>query len=195
VSWGELIYTGVDGLEIALFDALAYDVAYMIGTRTKWTFAENQALVGYLRYEEDLGDAGADNAHAVGLSYQTKIKDVSLDAGYFGVHGDDLRFEETTTGINHPLGSSMMIYAQQFDAGADTAYLKAVTKLDKTVLYALYNYTWHGEKAYDAQELNVVVKQPITDNLSIAFKGGVAGRTGGQDTTATDARVFITWTF
>jgi hypothetical protein len=114
------------------------------------------------------------------------------------VHGSSMRFQETTTGINHPLGSSMMIYAKQFNGGARTAYLKAVTKIRKTVLYALYNYTWHDNQRFDGQELNIVVKQPIVDNFSLALKGGIGCRdwhNGNNNTTSTDTRLFATYTF
>jgi len=96
----------------------------------------------------------------------------------------------------------MMIYSGQFNGGADTLYLKAVTKLEntKTVLYGLYNITFHdhSKTAFNGQELNLVVKQPITDKFSVALKGGVAtrdGKKGNSDTTATDARLFVTYKF
>lgn len=198
ISWGEMVYTGFDNLEIALFDALAYDVAYLIGTRAKWNVTTNSALVGYYRHESDVGESTAGDSDAFGLSWQQKVGEVTtLEPGYFGVRGDSLRFQETTTGINHPLGSSLMIYGGQFAGDSDTAYLKATTKFGSTKLYALYNYTWHDKLPYDGQELNVVITQPIFDNLTVAFKGGIGRRefSGGGDTTATDARLFITLKF
>lgn len=198
ITWGEMVYTGLDNLEIALFDALAYDVAYLIGTRTQWDLTDETALVGTYRHEADVGDAEDGDANAFGLSVQQKIGGKTvLETGYFGVRGDDLHFQEATTGINHPLGASMMLYAGQFNGGADVAYLKATTKIGDTKLYALYNHTWHSKTPFDGQELNVVVTQPICENLSIAFKGGLGHREldGGGSTTATDARLFITLKF
>ena len=92
----------------------------------------------------------------------------------------------------------MMIYAQQFNGGAETAYFKAVTRIRKTVLYALYNYTWHDNQQFDGQELNIVVKQSLMDNFSLALKGGIGHRdwdNGIDNTTATDVRLFATYTF
>jgi len=87
-----------------------------------------------------------------------------------------------------------------FAGGADTVYLKVATKINKTALYVLYNYTWQDNPLnnYDGQELNFVVKQPIIENLSVALKVGVGSReakNGGNDTTATDTRLFLTYTF
>lgn len=195
VTWGELVNNCVDGLEIALFDAYAWDVANLIGTRVKWDVTEKSALLGYYRHENNVGDADSRHSDAYGLSLQQKIGKITVEPGYFGVRGSTLRFQETTTGINHALGSLMMIYGGQFNGGTDTAYLKAVTKLEKTktTLYGLYSYTW-DRSSNEAQELNVVVKQPITDNFLVAFKGGIGYREK-QNTTATDARLFATYTF
>ncbi|MDH3981750.1 MAG: hypothetical protein OES84_02490, partial [Kiritimatiellaceae bacterium] len=128
-----------------------------------------------------------------------------LEGGYFGVFGDDLLFEETTTGINHALGSSMMIYAQHFNAGANTLYVKASTKLEstKTELYGLYNYTFNDSDKSNlrqGQELNLVASQPVPkiDNLTVALKVGIGtqdGINGTTDNLATDSRLFLTYTF
>lgn len=94
----------------------------------------------------------------------------------------------------------MMIYSGQFNGESDTAYLKASTKIGKTGLYALYNYTWqeHSKNAYDGQELNIVIKQPINDRLSVSLKvgAGYRDRTDAKDDTfATDTRLFVTYNF
>ena len=198
ITWGEMVYTGFDNLEIALFDAYAYDVANLIGTRAKWSVTTNSALVGYYRHESDVGNSSASDSDAVGFSLQQKVGGKTvLEPGYFGVRGDSLHFQEATTGINHPLGSSMMIYSGQFNGDSDTAYFKATTTVGSTKLYALYNYTWHSETPFDGQELNVVVAHPICDSLSVAVKLGAGRREmdSGENTTATDARLFITMKF
>jgi hypothetical protein len=198
ITWGELVNQCVDGLEIALIDAYAYDVANLIGTRIKWDFTDKSALVGYYRHENDVGDADSRHSDAYGLSLQQQVGDVMIEPGFFSVHGSDLRFQELTTGINHPLGASMEICSCQFDGGADTAYLKATAKIHKTKLYMLYNYTWHENLDFDGQELNVVIKQPLAENLTVAFKGGLGYRdwdNGDSNTTDTDCRLFLTYTF
>jgi hypothetical protein len=199
VTWGEVVNKSVQGLEVALYDAYAYDVANLIGTRIKCAITEYTALLGYYRHESDVGDALTRNSDAYGLSLvQTIGSHLTVEPGVFSVHGGNLRFQETTTGINHPLGASMEICSRQFDGGADTAYLKATAKIDKTTLYMLYNYTTHSQNTFDGQELNMVAKQAISDSLSVAVKFGVGhrrGDTGQSNTTDSDARLFVTYTF
>lgn len=205
VTWGEGVYTGVEDLEVAVFDAIAYDVANLIGLRAKYAITDKTAVLGYYRNERDIGKGAAQKANAFGISAEQKVGSVRLEGGYFGVYGDTLKFTETTTGINHALGASMMIYAGQFNGGTDTLYVKASTTLEqtKTTLYGLYNYTLLDEAKNNmrqAQELNVVVKQPIPkiDNLTLALKLGAGYRdrvdaTG--NTFATDSRLLATYTF
>ena len=122
----------------------------------------------------------------------------SLEAGYFGIKSGNLFFNQVNTGINRALDLSLMIYAQQYNEGADTAYLKAVSKVGKTVVYSLYNYTWHQKLAYDGQEMNVVVKRPVTENLTLAVKGGLGYRdskSASDDLLGTDIRLFATYKF
>lgn len=205
ITWGEVVNNCISDLEVAVFDAYAQDIANLIGARARYTLTEETAVLGYVRSEKDVGDNSGHNANAFGLSFEQKIDALTLEGGYFGVSGDNLFFQETTTGINHALGSSLMLYSGQFLGGADTVYAKATTKVERTqtVLYALYNYTIHDEGDTDlrqAQELNIVIKQPVpkVDNLTVAFKGGIGTRDGVNgvgDTTATDARLFVTYTF
>jgi len=195
VTWGEGVFTGVDNLEIAIFNAYAYDVANLIGTRVKLDVTETTSLLGYYRHESDVGESTGSDADAVGLSVEQKVGPVTLSPGYFGVRGNNLRFQEATTGINHPLGVSMMLYSGQFAEDSDTLYLKAVTKVKTTTLYALYNYTWNDTLPYDGQELNLVVKQPIGDQVTIALKSGLGYRDGPDNTFASDTRLFATYNF
>lgn len=200
ITWGEGVYSGIEKVNMALFNAYAWDVANLIGIRVKYAADNTTSLSFYYRHENDVGKAGDHNANAYGISLEQKVGDVTVEPGYFGVRGDDLRFQETTTGINHPLGASMMLYSSMYAGGADTVYLKLATKINKTALYALYNYTWQDNPLYnyDGQELNIVVKQPLMENLSVAVKVGVGSRdakNGAGDTTATDARLFLTYAF
>ncbi|MEE9367874.1 MAG: hypothetical protein V3V05_03310 [Pontiella sp.] len=200
VTWGEAVNNSIDKLEIALYDAYAWDIANLIGTRIQWDASDSTSLVGYYRNEMDVGHNDAHESNAFGLSLKQKLGAFSLEPGYFGVRGDDLLFQELTTGINHALGASMELCSCQFAGGSDTAYLKAVTKMKstKTVLYALYNYTWHDKRPFDGQELNIIIKQPIVENLMIVYKGGIGYRSmkdGTPHTTDTDHRLFITYAF
>lgn len=200
VTWGEVVNKSVNKLEIALYDAYAWDIANLFGTRIQWDVAEKSALVGYYRNEVNVGQLASRNSNVYGLSLKQKVGSFSLEPGYFGVKGDDLLFQELTTGINHALGSSLELCSCQFAGDSDTAYLKAVTKIEstRTVLYALYNYTWHQMRPFDGQELNIVIKQPFADNWTIAYKGGIGYRNmddGSPNTVDTDNRLFITYNF
>ena len=198
VSWIEAVNTSITNLEIAVYDAYAYDIVNIAGGRVKYTVTDTTALNGYYRHESDVGKGADRSSDMFGVSVQQKVGDVTLEPGWFSVRGDSLVFSELYTGINHPLGSSMMIYGGIFNGGADTYYLKATTKIDKTILYALYSYTANTVLSYAGQELNVVVKQPITDRFSIALKVGAGYRdwdNGNENTVATDTRLFVTYDF
>ncbi len=198
VSWAELVNTSITNLEIAVYDAYAYDIANIAGGRVKYTLTDATALNGYYRHETDVGRGADRRSDMVGASIEQKVGGVTLEPGFLSISGDNLLFTQVQTGINHPLGSSMMIYSEIWNGGADTYYLKASTKINKTKLYALYNYTTHDVAKYEGQELNFVVTQPITDQLSVSVKTGVGYRNGNEgtdDTTATDARLFVTYNF
>lgn len=200
ITWGEFSYIGVEGLNITIYDAYAWDVTNLIGTRIQYDICDESSVIGYYRHEGNVGKAETRNSDAWGISLQQKVGSVTLEPGYFSVHGNGMLFNEATTGFNHALGSSMMIYAGQYNGGAKTAYLKATTKINKTVLYGLYNYTWqdHSKTQFNAQELNFVAKQIITDDFSVCVKAGVGYRNrkdGNDNTTASDARLFMTYTF
>ncbi|NWK56168.1 outer membrane porin, OprD family [Verrucomicrobiaceae bacterium N1E253] len=200
ITWGEVSYTGLKDWSISLYDGYAWDVANLFGTRIQYDVCDEVSLIGYYRNETNVGDADSRHSDAWGLSIQQQLDNVKLEGGYFGVHGNNMLFNEVTTGFNHALGASMMIFGKQYNGGADTAYLKATTKMNNTVLYGLYNYTWqdHERFPFNAQELNVVVKQIITDDFAVCLKAGVAhcdGKKGTDDLTATDTRLFVTYTF
>jgi len=198
ITWVEAVYTGITNLELAVYDAYAHDIANIAGLRAKYKLADTTTLNGYYRHESDVGCGVDHSSDMFGASVQQKIGSVTLEPGYFGIYGDGLLFQETTTGINHPLGALMLIYTGQFAGDSDTFYMKATTKVGKTALYALYSYTWNNSLSYDGQELNVVVKQPIGDRLTLALKVGAGyrdDRNGGADTVATDTRLFVTYNF
>ncbi len=198
VSWIEAVYTGITNLEIAVFNAYMYNRVNLAGGRIKYTLSDSTSLNGYYRHEGNVGSGADHRSDMIGASIQQKIGGVTLEPGFLSISGDTLVFTEVDTGLNHPLGSSMMVYAKQFNGGADSYYLKATTRIDDTILYALYNYSTHDTQSLEAQELNFVAKQIVNDHLSVAVKLGVGhlgGNGGGDDTTATDARLFVTYQF
>lgn len=200
ITWAEMVNTSIEGLEFAAYDAYAYDIVNVAGGRAKYSLSDCSDLNGYYRHEGDVGKGASHSSDMAGAALAYKIVGVSLEGGYFGVYGDDLLFQETTTGINHPLGSLMMIYAGQFNGGSDTAYLKTTTRIADTILYLLYSYTKHehDKTDFDGQELNMVVKQCFTDRFSIALKLGMGyrdGKNSTRDTSASDSRLFVTYKF
>ena len=197
VTWMEGTYSGFENWEIALFDAYAWDVTNLIGTRIQYNFRPEAALIGYYRHEGSVGQAAARSADACGVSYRQTLGRFTLEPGYFGVFGDSLRFQEATTGINHPLGVTMLLCGCQFEGGAQTAFIKASGKIGVTALYLLYSHTWQTEHPFDGQELNLVIKQPVTENLAVSLKIGLGyeDADSGEDTTFTDSRVFLTYIF
>jgi len=203
ITWGEAVFTGVTNLEIAVYEAYVHDIANVTGGRTRYALTDSTALLGYFQHADSVQSAESVapfSSDMFSLAFEQKAGGVTFEPGWFSVHGDDMLFHETTTGLNHPLGAPLLIYSGPFNGGSDSAYLKATTKIGKTSLYMLYDYTWqeHSRYAYDGQELNFVVKQPINDNLSVAVKlgAGYQNRTDGKsNTTATDARLFVTYNF
>jgi len=198
VTWAEFVNTSIDNLEIAMYDAYAHDIVNVAGGRFKYTLSDATAINGYYRHESDVGDGAKNTSDMVGASIQQKIGDVTLEPGFLSVSGDNLLFSGARTGINHPLGYSLMNYTQQFDGGSDTYYLKATTKVGKTKLIALYNYTTHDTASHEAQELDFIAKHSINDRLALAVKVGVGYRgnnTGADDALATDARFSLSYQF
>ena len=197
LTWGETSYKGIEGLDVALFDGVAWDVANMIGARGKYNITKKTAILGYYRNEFDIGRATNHGSDMVGISLVQKVGSVTLEGGYFGVYGDNLAFNQLTTGFNHSLGQSLMIYTSQYNGGADTVYIKAVTRLKgtKTILYTLCNYTKLENGPVDsAFEADFIVKQPIGKSLMLAGKLGLGYR-DGPNTFATDTRIFLTYSF
>lgn len=203
ISWGEAVFTGVTHLEVALYNAYVHDIANVTGGRTRYTLTDRTALLGYFQHADSVQTAEATapfGSDMFSLAVEQKACGITFEPGGFSVHGDDMVFHETTTGLNHPLGCPLLIYSGPFNGGSDSAYLKAATKIGKTFLYMLYSYTWqdHSRYAFDGQEINFVVKQPFGDHLSVAFKYGAGYRDGKEsreDTTAADARLFVTYDF
>ena len=203
ITWGEAVFTGVTNLEVAVYEAYVHDIANVTGGRTRYSLTDKTALLGYFQHADSVQSAESVapfSSDMFSLAFEQKAGGATFEPGWFSVHGDDMLFHETTTGLNHPLGAPLLIYSGPFNGGSDSAYLKATTKIGKTSLYMLYDYTWqdHSRYVYDGQELNFVVKQPINDNLSVAVKVGVGyqDRTDGKsNTTATDARLFVTYNF
>ena len=197
VTWIESIFSGVEDLELALFNAVAWDNANMLGTRAKYVLNENTSLLGYARKEFTMGNGLDHDDTVLGISAVQKVGSVNLEGGYLGILGDDaLVFSQRTVGFNHALGASMLIRGGQWAPGAHSFYLKATTKLEsKTILYALASVTMNNKtlSVGDGYELDFVAKQPLMENLTLALKGAF-GENDLQGS-AVDGRIFLTYDF
>lgn len=202
ISWAEAVFTGITNLEVAAYEAYVHDIANVTGGRARYILTDQTALLAYFQHGKSVQTAeriAPFESDMYSLAVEQKVGGVTFEPGWFSVHGDNMLFHETSTGLNHPLGAPLLIYSAPFNGGSDSAYLKASTKVGKTFLYMLYCYTWqdHSRYAFDGQEINFVVKQPITDNLSVTVKLGAGyqdwDNTGNR--TAADARLFVTYNF
>lgn len=196
VTWVELGSPAEGTWQWAVFDAHAEQSLNLLGARLRGQQSRDRAVLGFIRHEEDLsGDAGG--ADAFGLALEQVIGGVTLECGSFSVRGDKLRFQETTTGLNHALGSLMLLCDEPFAGGADTGYLKALYPCGPTTLYGLYAYTHHDELRYDGHELNLVAKQQVTPEFSVTVKLGLGLREpqSGGSQMLTDSRLFVTYQF
>ena len=135
-----------------------------------------------------------------------ELVDSKIEPGFLSIAGGNTNTTvegvrtQVPYGYNHPMANSLMLLSNHWAAGADTYFVKATTKIKKTILYALCSYTDHDNTVvgYDAYELNVIAKQLLTDNLSACVKlgyGETSAKKGGIDAHATDARLFITYNF
>jgi hypothetical protein len=79
VTWGEGIYTGMDKWEVALFDAYAWDVANLVGTRVKYDASDTTSLIFRYRYEKNVGKGAYHNANAYGLSLEHKVHGMTIE--------------------------------------------------------------------------------------------------------------------
>ncbi|MGA0332735.1 MAG: hypothetical protein ACO3N7_07405 [Kiritimatiellia bacterium] len=197
MSWIEMQIPLSANLICSLYDAVAWRVSNLAGSRLAWQISGDLTLLGYLRLESGLDQNRDHQSETYGLSVQKKWGGLLLESGLLSVQGDDMLFEETTTGFNHALASCMIIYSCPFDAGADTLYLKAKRKLGSASLYLLGIVTWHSRMPFDAEEMNLVLTHPLTDQVDIAVKAGVGYRQNDliENSTATDARLFLTYRY
>lgn len=197
VSWVEGCFPLSRELEIGMYDAVAWRISNLTGSRVQWTVCDSLTVLGYLRWEKGLEDQQAHSSETYGISLQKSWGKLKLEPGFLSVHGDKMLFQETTTGFNHALASCMIIYACPFDGGADTFYLKATSKLGHTGLYLLGMYSRHDQQPFDAEEVNLVLKHPLGRRVDLACKVGLGYRENDQaaNTTASDLRLFVTCVF
>lgn len=196
VSWIEGRHRDPGGGEVAVFGAHAHEVAQLAGVRARGPWRQGRALHAFYRHEEDDGSGGR-GADAFGLGLEQRWGPATLEGGTFSVRGRKLLFQELTTGLNHPLGSLMLLCESPFDGGADSVYLKALCPLDAWLFYGLYSYTCHEDLPYDGHELNLVVRRELGEHLSVALKFGYGLRhpDQGANQHLSDSRLFVTWSF
>lgn len=201
--WIEGVY-GTRNFEIATYYGRASEIADVRGLRSRVSMKSGYDLLTYFRSEESIDQLDTDAPYRsmmYGLSVAKTYGIYSLESGFLGISGDGLLFEELNTGINHALGSSLMIYPGIFNGGAKSAYMRAVIKKpNQRLYYFLYTYTWHeaSKSAINtAQEVDFVFKHPWNAVFSFNLKGGYGIRDNfnGSKTDAVDLRFFLTHKF
>ncbi|WFB35255.1 hypothetical protein P3T73_13905 [Kiritimatiellota bacterium B12222] len=197
VSWVEWHLVKGDELDWVIFDALAWDITNLLGTRMTWSFSDSQALTAYVRIETGVEADDDHGSESYGLTLNQKVGSVMFEPGVFVVEGDNLLFKQSTTGIHHTLEQCLLTYTNPFDGGSDSLYLKVSTAVAQTKLSFLGIYTHQGPEGFDAGEVDFIVKQPLVDDLDLAFKCGFGYRDfeDAANTTATDLRLFFTYHF
>ncbi|MEA2013169.1 MAG: OprD family outer membrane porin [Verrucomicrobiota bacterium] len=198
-----------EGLTIALYDMYEHDFMNSIGTRVNLTLTDTTAITVWYLHQNGIqktDNKAGRNANLYSFSVTQKIGKVTVEPGFMSIAGgngnttDEGVRTQIPYGYNHPMANSLMLLSKQWAAGADTYFVKATTKIDKTILYVLASYTDHDNTvlAYDAYEVNVIAKQLLTENLSACVKfgyGARSGKAGTRDSHATDTRLFITYNF
>ncbi|MDF3128533.1 hypothetical protein P0Y35_04935 [Kiritimatiellaeota bacterium B1221] len=197
VTWLEYRWSALENLQIDLYDAFAWDITNLVGSHVQWSFSESASLSLYVRAENGVEENRDHASETYGLSLHQKVGSFQLEPGLLSVQGDKMLFQETTTGFHHALASSMIIYTCPFDGGATSFYLKATRKWRQTGIYILGIYTEQSELPFNGGELNLILRQPLSDQWELVCKSGVGYRDNeeGPGTRATDLRFFVTYEF
>lgn len=51
VSWVDMLFTPNENVEVGVYDAFAWNITHLVGTRTKWNLSEDLSLLLYARME------------------------------------------------------------------------------------------------------------------------------------------------
>lgn len=196
MTWAETSYAGLKDWQFTAFGCQVHEIAELYGVRTRWQMTTETAWSAFYRHEE-ANNRTTDVADAFGFAWQQKLGPVDMELGSFSVRGHKLLFDALTTGINHPLGSLMLICESPYDKDADTGYLRLNCPLGSTLLYALYAYTAHDTLPFNGHELNLVVNQQLTKEWSVAVKFGYGLRQpeAGNSKHFTDSRLVVNYQF
>ncbi|MCK5834174.1 MAG: hypothetical protein KAG98_00400, partial [Lentisphaeria bacterium] len=135
---------------------------------------------------------------------------LNFQLGYLTVLGDnadDTTYKSFTAPFefNSGIAGQILVNTSSLTAGAQNYYLNTSGMIGDTFIALLYTYTDHVNsdhaqmKAFDAQEIDLILSHPITDNLSVQFLTGMAYRNGKTDKEengyATDIRAGLTYNF
>lgn len=209
----ELTYTGLENTSITLWDVYANDLLNTAGADIYYTVNDQLKLNVKYAQQDALGEM--DNILSRdGKEFKSRLADfnltykftdaTSLMAGVYKVFGSN---DENSTEnflvpfvFDHAPMSTLLWYSNPYEAGTEAVYLKGATSFGKTKAVMLYIYADHDNSftAADAQEVNLIVSHPITEDLTVTTKLGAGfkdGKNGNRSTHATDARLFVTYLF
>jgi hypothetical protein len=192
-------------VELVAYDLFGANLYNTIGAKLNATLSqtEDSSIVwkNHGVMQQDVGDyddvAGEGfDAFAIESSMACKKGQLLVEPGIFAVTTDDsLRhaFESTLT-----WEYTLDWFTRPHHGKSSSAFLKTVYTFGNTTLYALYFGTKH-DGAIDAfdQEINVVIKQQLTDAFAATIKGAYGHRDNhdAPDDERDDIRLFLTYNF
>lgn len=197
----------VEAVPMTVYDMMVSDVMNVIGFKASATVGSFTPKL-HVIHESDAGkyaDETGGKIDATLLDFGVKIAlgKTAVEPGYLMVKGDK---PENT--FQAPFRTSLtadpllLWMPRLFNAGANTLYVKATSKLGKLSLYGIYATTSFDDIAGNAatdSEVDAVIGYPLLDGLTATVKAGYGSRNNdpasGPDASTIDTRLFVTWSF
>lgn len=209
-------YSGIDKLKLTGFDYYTDNIMNTAGAKVQYQISDNWRMMSQYMYQTVLGDTedyfsnntpgGYTDAEAemFEFSITRTIDTLNFELGYLTVFGenDGDTYKSFTLPFDNSfgIGDQLLVNTNAFAAGAQNYYAKVYGTLNKTFFVLTYTYTDHknGTVAYDAQEIDLIVDHPITDNLSAQFLTSYAvreGKSNDENGYANDVRLGLLYKF
>jgi len=209
-------YSGITNLKLTAFDYYCDEVINTYGAKVAYQIAKTWKFDTQFVHQDGIGkleDFFRDTEIRSDLfeaSITKSVGTLNFQLGYLTVLGDnsdDSTYKSFTAPFefNSGIAGQILVNTSSFTAGAQNYYLNTSGMIGDTFIALLYTYTDHVNsdhaqmKAFDAQEVDLILSHPITDNLSVQFLTGMAYRNGKTETEAngyaTDIRAGLTYKF
>ena len=216
-------YSGISDLKLTAFDYYCDEVINTIGGKVAYQIAKTWKFDTQFVHQDGIGELkdvfnnlwGGDaeiRSDLFEASITKSVGNLNFQLGYLTVLGDnsdDTTYKSFTAPFefNSGIAGQILVNTSSFTAGAKNYYINTTGTIGKTFIALLYTYTDHVNSAlaskpmhaFDAQEIDLILSHPITDNLSVQFLTGMAyrnGKTGNEENGyATDIRAGLTYNF